>query len=591
MPEQLQFVKAQYEGAIEEIKEAQDVISTLEEQRECAVEEARREREKVRILEEDIKLKEAREVGYEEGRRLGMEEGVKRGAAEGKRYGVKDGREAERERQKKSMPERVEDDEVGEPRERHRESSEPHEMHGRVGDEAPGLSRSRSLNLNPTIAPVVTVDPQTHTFNVIGLPLLRTVDPTVATYPPAVPASFFRDLSVPLGNREQPNRGNGPPSNSVFSPRNTPTINILAGFQDEPVRVMGMNAPELSMEASLGKRDHRTSVPSRISTSGIDRDRDQPNSAQQRSWSSGVIVNGQGYRTPIRQRSGSGGTNGTSGTGINGVPRTTGRTSVTPPSTPLDHYGTLGDGVSYGGGLIRHVAEMSPIMEGGSEPGPTPTDAHIQGASTGVRPQQVEIDHREKELQEKEQSDGEERTRYEKERTMRYSVRDQDPPMTTRSRAQSMSGMPDRTDSQSLPIYASAGAVPKARLPPPKSARMMPGGLPQNQSGKYILGVESRSGSETSGGPMPSPSRSQSSSQIRKNMEEDADTPMIPYDEEDTGRDRNGFLAIDIFDEKAERWEPKSGTFRERELPRGHNQDDVEIVPVRLHPFTSFWSS
>jgi len=60
-------------------------------------------------------------------------------------------------------------------------------------------------------------------------------------------------------------------------------------------------------------------------------------------------------------------------------------------------------------------------------------------------------------------------------------------------------------------------------------------------------------------------------------MEEDLDRPIVPYDEQDTGRNHNRFSLIDILDEKAEHWEQRSGTFRERTLPHSYGQDDVQF--------------
>jgi hypothetical protein len=67
-------------------------------------------------------------------------------------------------------------------------------------------------------------------------------------------------------------------------------------------------------------------------------------------------------------------------------------------------------------------------------------------------------------------------------------------------------------------------------------------------------------------------------------MEEDLDAPIGPYDREDDDHDQNRLSTVDILEEKAELWEPKSGTFQERKLPRSYTHDEVEIVPVRLYP-------
>ena len=995
MREQLRFIKVQYEGAISEIKKAQDVINALEEERGKAVDEARKEREKVRILEEERKLKEAREQGYEEGKRLGREEGVMKGSTEGKRYGLKDGREAERERQKRAMRDLVEDDTIYDPRppKSSQHSLEPREIYNRVGDETPRLERSRSLNA----APVVTVDPRTQTANVLGLPILQTGNPSASGYPSTAPANLSRHPSAPVGN--PPRTANGTSRYNGQYPQDNPNINILSGFQDEPIQAMGMNAPGLSMEASLGKRDNRTSAPPRINTGNVDRDRDrhdQSNGHQkQNSWGGGIIGSGQGYRAPIRQRSDSGGASN----GINGVPRNNGRTSVTPPSTstgtPLDQFGILADGGGYGGGgggLIQQVNEMTPIMEAGSEPGPTPTQAYFSDAAMGIRPsyaQQQEAERkerereRERERRAQEQRDAEERVRFEQERfrqqqeqqrwqqqqqqqqhqqqdqrpvyvppqrrtpqasptdptgpnanewrrgqqpiapppaaaggstrgqrkpvpsaniaqpngrtrgnsvnmprvnsragsadthvaapvsahrpgagaagghslppieifpgtppetanarsskmaqagqslmgspafvtgdirgygadpgatnghsgrgeygphgtpprsprpqhsplpsrselrneyvesdpsggpyrpgssqhhansrhghgggshrrgaasmggagdhgrhaqqppaspsrfstglyqppsqsviqppppsspsrfinpnlaqptprhaispldmspedimihpsgltptptrgfdhtatrghvpgqsglsdttlvhgfssshekgkkkpsakvkqmrrqgyvdyddevpedlTMGYSVRDQDPPMTTRSRVQSMYGISEQNGAKRTPAYEDAPLpMPKrtpayedAPLPPPKSARMMSGTLPNNQHGAYVFGAEKGGHYGRNGEPMPSPIKSISSSQIRRDMEEDLDAPIDPYDQEHD-RDQNRYSTVDILEEQADQWEPKSGNFRERNLPNAY--DEVEVIPVSFQSLPS----
>jgi hypothetical protein len=381
MREQLRFIKAQYESAIEQISKGQDVINSLEEKHGRAVDEARREREKVRLLEEEIKLKEAQEAGHKKGRGLGMEEGIERCATEGR--GVEDGREAEPERLEKATRDLVEDDQTYEPqppRDGIQESSELHEIYNRVGDETPGLSNSSSHNVNPTISPVVTVDPQTNTFNVIGLPLLQTGNPITVTYMPAVPASLSIDPSASVGNREQPNRGHGLPNYSVSSPQDNPNISILSRFEDELV----MSAPRLSREAFIGTRDNQTSAPSRINSSSVDRDGERSDPTQQRSWGGRVVGNGQGYRAPIRQRSGSGGTNGTTGTGVS---RTPARASVTPSFSSLDRSALLdqhGDRGSYGGRLTSQVAEMTPITEAGSDLGPMPTPAYYRPSPSTV---------------------------------------------------------------------------------------------------------------------------------------------------------------------------------------------------------------
>ncbi|PVF98086.1 hypothetical protein CPB86DRAFT_797547 [Serendipita vermifera] len=365
--EQLRFLKTQYDGAVAEITKAQKEIDALDEERHRAVEEAVREREKVRRLLEERKLREAREEGYQEGKRLGMEEGVKMGKQEGKKYGVRDGKEAERERQKRAMMDLVRDDEPYEdnpirpgsplrmPSPQIRETYNIVDTSTPGPDERPvGLGRSQSLNVGPSVAPagriaapVVALDPKGQTANIMGLPVM-----------PNGPTSF------PL--YEQSNRPFAEPPN--------PHTNILT------------SAPEFPEPAAPITNSNRTSAPPRINATPPDK----------RSWGGGPVGTGQGHR---RHRSSSGGTQG-GGRGI-----------VTPPSvssqgrsTPMDQYdlfdrdrhnpdhrgtdrrGNSRDHRDSLGGFRQPVNEMTPITEAGSEPGPSPVKAYFGDAAMGIRP-------------------------------------------------------------------------------------------------------------------------------------------------------------------------------------------------------------
>ncbi|KAG8777324.1 hypothetical protein FRC15_011401 [Serendipita sp. 397] len=364
--EQLKIIKVQYEGAIEEIKKAQKDIDTLDEERQKAVEETIREREKVRKLQEERKLREAREEGYKEGRRLGMEEGVKMGKQEGRKYGIKDGKDAEKEKQKRAMVELVQSDEPLERQPEHIPFPEPQpairETYNVIGDETPGnASRQTGLmrgvegtnlrNLQTysagMVAPVVTVDPQMQTANVIGLPVIPSAAPILTSQQPD---------NIHHRSNSQPN----PDSN----------INILAGGleYDDP-------------RASYGHSQRGSVPPPRV-------DATSSNRPTERASTGGMI----GYRAPIRTRSDSNGARN-------------GRSIVTPPSvstrsTPLeqlslvDHSrgysagepGTGRERSSSGVGLRDQMVAMTPITEAGSEPAPSPVQPYFPDAAMGVRP-------------------------------------------------------------------------------------------------------------------------------------------------------------------------------------------------------------
>jgi hypothetical protein len=374
--EQLRFLKTQYDGAVAEITKAQKEIDNLDEERHRAVEEAVREREKVRRLLEERKLREAREEGYQEGKRLGMEEGVKMGKQEGRKYGLRDGKEVERERQKKAMKDLVQDDEAYEdhpiraPSPPRMPSPRIRETYNVVDTTTPGLDerpaalgRSQSLNVGPSVAPafhvappVVALDPKGQTANILGLPVMPNgPTPTTSLY-------------------NQDNRPFAGPSN--------PNTNILAG------------ATEFPEPDPIVHKGNRTSAPPRMNTTPTDK----------RSWGGGVIGTGQGYRAPARYRSNSGGTQGG------------GRGTVTPPSvsshgrsTPMDQYdlfdrdrhsfdhrgaggtdqmrrGNGRDNRDSLGGFRQPVNEMTPITEAGSEVGPSPVRAYFGDAAMGVKP-------------------------------------------------------------------------------------------------------------------------------------------------------------------------------------------------------------
>lgn len=364
--EQLRFLKTQYQGAIEEIKKAQRDIDTLDEERQKAVDETYREKEKVRRLLEERKLQEAREAGYQEGRKLGMEEGARMGKQEGIKYGVKDGKRAEEKKQKKAMMDLIQDDAAYEEQPRPEPPREPavRETYHVVDAETPGQDgrgeyfvppdidrargahhgRSSSFPAPRGIAPVVTVDPQTHTANVLGLPVIGA------------------NSGVPVR------------SNSVD--RSDANINILAG------------AGEFTDLADSPRRSisRRTSAPPQMPLAPSERP------MEQRSWGGGVIGTGQGYRAPVKVRQSSG--------------SRPGRSTVTPPSvagsTPTEQFDLLAHGrggpASNGPPHGRErsnslfgreqVTEMTPILEAGSEPGPSPVTAYFQDAAMGVRPQE-----------------------------------------------------------------------------------------------------------------------------------------------------------------------------------------------------------
>jgi len=175
-----------------------------------------------------------------------------------------------------------------------------------------------------------------------------------------------------------------PPRNDQFDPGNA-NINIIAGGPGMPnpnINILtggqGLAEPGPGMSSRQG---NRSSIPANINT----------NPLGQRSWGGGVVGTGN-YRAPIRPRSDSGGTRG-------------GRSTVTPPSastqdrsTPLDNYdilrnsnaphqggGSSGGRMSAGGTLREQPPVMTPIMEGGSEPGPSPVAPYFQDAAMGVR--------------------------------------------------------------------------------------------------------------------------------------------------------------------------------------------------------------
>ncbi|KAG8832966.1 hypothetical protein FRC17_000233 [Serendipita sp. 399] len=372
--EQLKYLKVQYDGAIEEIKKAQKDIDTLDEERQKAVEEAIREKEKVRKLQEERKLREAREEGYQEGRRLGMEEGVRMGKQEGRKYGVRDGKEVEKEKQKRAMVELVQSDEPLEDEPERIKFPEPQpqpairETYNVIGDETPGSvhrqpgptygAHDMTLgNIPPygggMLAPVVTVDPQRQTANVLGLPVLPSTRPILTPRQPD--GTHQRSNSQPVSNSN---------------------INILAGgLEYEEPRASTM-------------RNQQTSVPPHPEATST-----RP---VERVPAGGMAGNSLGYRAPIRTRSDSGGARN-------------GRSTVTPPSagtarsTPLEHLSLVGQtrgngppepGIgrersSSGVGLRDQMVAMTPITEAGSEPAPSPVQAYFSDAAMGVRPPSV----------------------------------------------------------------------------------------------------------------------------------------------------------------------------------------------------------
>lgn len=368
MKEQLKFLKSQYDAAVEEIKRAQKDINALSDERQKAIDEVVREKEKVRKLQEERRLREAREQGYKEGVKEGREEGVKKGMDTGRKYGIKDGQKAEKHKQNRAMRDLVQEI-IERPNEQPTQDIQPQpkvrETHHVVDLDTPPSEGRANRNAEQEIgfgrARPVEVVPATYPG--------ASVDPTRYTAPPSVlPATA--PLSRHQFDQYHPN------GRAQSSPDN-PNYNLLNGGQD-----IIEATPRLS-----SRQGNRVSAPPRIHTD-FRNSNERPPSADraQRNWGGGVLGHGPsaGIQHHNRHRSGSGGNRG-------------GRDTITPPSTstqgrstPLEEYGILnnpaGGRASASGGLREQVNEMTPIMEGGSEPAPSPVAAYFPGAAMGSRP-------------------------------------------------------------------------------------------------------------------------------------------------------------------------------------------------------------